>query len=190
MSMLKAIVRMPVLAAMLAALCLAGLPVASLAATAAELDAESRAALHRFQTEIPGAKELLERSAGALVFPKVYKAGLIVGGEIGEGALRAGKKTLDYYEISAASYGLQIGAQSMTMILLFLEQKALDKFRAGSGWEVGNDLSVAVVDQGEATGLSTATFDKPVVAFVLDQKGLMANMALEGTKFTKIKKDR
>ncbi|MFO7595309.1 MAG: YSC84-related protein [Desulfocurvibacter africanus] len=188
--MLKTMVQMPVLATMLAMLCLTILPNAGLAATAAELDKSAKEALQRFQAEVPGAKELLKRSAGELVFPKVYKAGFIVGGETGEGVLRAGNKTLDYYNISAASYGLQIGAQSMTLIMLFLEQTALDKFRAGSGWEVGNDLSVAVVDQGQAKSLSTATFDKPVVAFVLDEKGLMANMALEGTKFTKIKKDK
>ncbi|MEG6552045.1 YSC84-related protein, partial [Desulfocurvibacter africanus] len=158
--------------------------------TAAELDASAEDSLQRLRADVPAAKDLLKRSAGALVFPKVYKAGFIVGGEIGEGALRAGNKTLDYYNISAASYGLQIGAQSMTLILLFMEKAALDKFRAGSGWEVGNDMSVAVVDQGEAKGLSSTTFDKPVVAFVLDQKGLMANMALEGTKFTKIRKDK
>ncbi len=161
----------------------------ALAKSAAEIDAEVNAALETFKKETGAAEELLAKSDGVLVFPKVIKAGLGIGGEYGEGALRIDGKTVDYYSTAAASIGLQIGAQSKTVIILFLQQAALDKFRASSGWEAGVDGSVAVVQVGAGGSLDTTNIKDPIIGFVLDQKGLMANITLEGAKMTKIVRD-
>jgi lipid-binding SYLF domain-containing protein len=123
-----------------------------------------------------------------LVFPSVFKAGIGIGGEYGEGALRIRGKTVDYYSTAAASIGFQLGAQSKTVIIVFMTNKALKEFRDSSGWEAGVDGSVALVEFGAGGSIDSTNIKDPIVGFVLDNKGLMFNATLEGSKFTKLKK--
>ncbi len=159
------------------------------AASAAVINVEVDEALARFR-KIEGAPAYLAIAKGALVFPKVYKAGFIVGGEYGEGALRIGGKTVDYYSAAAGSLGLQAGAQAKTVVVLFIDEKALEKFRASEGWKVGVDGSVALVDIGAGKAADTQNIKDPVIGFVFGQKGLMFNLTLEGAKFTRLDKKK
>src|SRR3989339_2101017 len=118
------------------------------AKTAGEIDASVDASLERFHKEVKGAEEFLKSAKGVLVLPGVIKGGLIIGGEYGEGALRIGGKTVDYYSTAAASIGFQLGAQAKSIVVLFTNESALQKFRASEGWKVGVDGSVALVDIG------------------------------------------
>ncbi len=103
------------------------------AASAEEIDIKVEAALKKFREDVGGASDFLAASKGVLVFPSVIKAGIGIGGEYGEGALRIGGKTVAYYSTAGASIGFQLGAQSKTVILVFMQQEALDKFRDSSG---------------------------------------------------------
>lgn len=158
------------------------------AATAREIDVKVDVALERFEKEVGGAKRFLESAEGVLVFPSVIKAGIGIGGEYGEGALRIDGKTVDYYSTVAASIGLQLGAQSRTVILVFLDQKALNDFRNSAGWKAGVDGSVALVKIGAGGAIDTENIKDPIVGFVFSNKGLMYNLTLEGSKFTKLDK--
>ena len=162
------------------------LPGGAHAATAREIDVSVNVALERFTKEIKGSKELLAIAKGVLVFPSVYKAGFVVGGEYGEGALRIGGKTVGYYNTVAGSFGLQIGAQSKTIILLFIQQEALDKFRKSEGWKAGVDGSVALISVGVGGALDTENIKDPIVGFAFGQKGLMANLTFEGAKISRM----
>jgi len=164
-------------------------PEVSRAATAREIDVSVDVALERFTKEVQGSKELLSIAKGVLVFPSVYKAGFLVGGEYGEGALRIGGKTVDYYSTAAASLGLQLGAQAKTIILVFIQQDALSRFRSSEGWKVGVDGSVALLNVGVGGAIDTETIKDPIVGFVFGQKGLMYNLTLEGAKITRIQKE-
>ncbi len=158
------------------------------AASAKEIDIKVNAALEDFRSEVNGAKDFLKAAKGILVFPNVIKAGFTIGGEYGEGALRIGGKTVEYYSTAAASIGFQIGAQSKTVILVFLDADALAEFRRSSGWEVGVDGSVALIKIGAGGSIDTTNVKAPIVGFVLNNKGLMYNLTLEGSKLTKIKR--
>lgn len=158
------------------------------AASKEEIDIEVNAALERFRKEVVGSDQFLAKAKGVLVFPEVIKAGIGVGGEYGEGALRIGGKTVDYYNTAAASIGLQLGAQMKTVILVFLQADALEKFRNSDGWEVGVDGSVALVEFGAGKDINSVSITDPVVGFVFSNKGLMYNLTLEGSKISKLKK--
>ena len=160
----------------------------ALAASAKEIDTGADEAIVKFDNEIKGGKAFLTSSKGILVFPTVIKGGAGFGGEYGEGALRIAGKTADYYSMLQGSFGLQLGGEVKTVYLVFLEQEALDKFRAGEGWKAGVDGSVSLVTLGAGGTIDTNTLKDPIVAFILGQKGLMYNLSLEGTKFTKQKK--
>ena len=158
------------------------------AASAVEIDAKVNATLKKFYKDVPAAKELASKSKGILVFPSVLKAGIGIGGEYGEGALRIGGKTVDYYSTASASIGFQLGAQSKAVILLFMKKDALNTFRNSKGWEVGVDGSVALIKIGAGGTIDSTNIEDPVIGFIFGQKGLMYNLTLEGSKLTKIKK--
>jgi len=167
---------------------LALLPVNGQAADAREIEISVDVALEQFQKEVTGAGQFLGKANGYLVFPKVVKAGLGIGGEYGEGALRINGKTTAYYSTAAASIGLQLGVQKKSIVIVFLTKEALTKFLNSKGWEVGVDGSVALIKVGAGGSIDTTSIKDPIVAFVFGQKGLMYNLTLEGSKFTKLDK--
>lgn len=152
-----------------------------------EIDAAVDAGLSRLYSSIPGSRELVAKANGALIFPSVISAGLGIGGEYGEGALRVKNATEDYFSLASVSFGLQIGAQSKMIGFLFMTQDGLEKFRTSSGWSVGADASVAVLKTGANGAIDVNSVNAPVVAFVLTNAGLMANLTLSGTKITRMK---
>ena len=164
------------------------LSIPSYAKTAKEINGEVNEALKLFYQHVKGGKKFLDASKGVVIIPDIVKAGLGVGGQYGEGALRIGGKTVEYYSLAGGSVGLQIGAQKMNLILVFTQDDALKKFRASSGWKAGVDASVAFVDVGAEKSLDTENVKDPIVGFVFGQKGAMAAATVEGAKFTKLTK--
>jgi len=158
----------------------------SMAKTAKEIDSEVNEALKLFSKHVKGSREFLNTAKGVLVIPNIVKAGLGVGGQYGEGAMRIGGKTVAYYSLAAGSVGLQIGAQKTNLVLVFRQDEALKKFRAGSGWKAGVDGSVALIDTGAGASLDTMNVNDPIVAFLFGQQGLMASATIEGAKFSKL----
>ena len=161
-------------------------PLDAQAATKKEINASVDVALNQFKKDVKGGEEFLKNAKGVLVMPKVKQAGLVVGGKYGDGALRIGGKTADYYNLTAGSVGLQIGAQESNIILCFMDEAALSKFRTSEGWQAGVDGSVVLVNMGAGGSVDTTKLKEPIVGFVYGQKGLMADISLEGLKFTKI----
>lgn len=158
--------------------------------TPKEYDASVDAALDRFNKQVKDANEVVRRAKGLLVLPNVKKGALIVGGEYGRGALRIGGKSVDYYSMITGSVGFQIGGQAKDIIMAFMTQEALDKFRAGKGWEAGVDGNVALVTIGAGESAVSAMGKDPIVAFVFDVKGLIADISIKGAKFNKLDKSK
>ena len=158
--------------------------------TPKEYDASVDAALDRFKAQVKDANEVVRRAKGLLVLPNVKKGALIVGGEYGRGALRIDGKSVDYYSMISGSIGFQIGGQAKDIIIAFMTQEALDKFRASKGWEAGVDGNVALVTIGAGESAVSAMGKDPIVAFVFDVKGLIADMSIKGAKFNKLDKSK
>ena len=166
------------------------LGVASLASAASkqEIDAEVRQAVQKFYAQTSAGEELAKKAAGMLVFPNVVKAGIGIGGEFGEGALLVKGKTVGYYNVAAASIGLQLGAQARSEVVLFMNDSVLSHFRGSEGWKAGVDGSVALATLGTGGAIDTETAKKPIIGFIFSNKGLMYNLTFEGSKITHIKK--
>jgi lipid-binding SYLF domain-containing protein len=171
------------------AACLFAFTGAAQAASKSKIDRRVDKALAEFRDQIGGADAVLAKAVGVLVFPSIKKAGIGIGGEYGEGALRIGGRTVAYYSSAAASIGFQLGAQARRQIIVFLDQKALEKFRASEGWEIGVDASVTVITLDAGGQIDTKELNQPIVAFIFDGKGLMYNLALEGSKISRIHDD-
>ena len=156
------------------------------AGSAAYIDAEVDDTLRDFYWRVRGARELVAKSAAVLVFPSVVKAGFGIGGEYGEGALLRRGRTIGYYNNISASIGFQFGAQARSVIIVFMTPEALDSFHRVDGWKVGVDGSVALVTVGVGGSIDTTRITSPIVGFILDGKGLMYNLTLEGSKISRI----
>jgi lipid-binding SYLF domain-containing protein len=157
-----------------------------LAAKRARLDSSVDSALSKLHAQVPGSRELTAKARGVLVVPSVISAGLGIGASYGQGALRVGGKTDGYYSTTSGSVGLLAGADSKAVYLLFMNQQALDKFRASRGWTAGADASVTMLKVGASATVDTQTAQQPVVGYALSNAGLMANLSIDGTKINKI----
>jgi len=156
------------------------------AAKRRSIDAAVDSALAKLHAQVPGSREMTDKARGVLVFPSVVSAGFVVGGSYGQGALRSGGRTAGYYSTTAASVGLLAGADSKAVVILFMNQESLDKFRASDGWTAGVDASITLVEVGAAGTVDTRTARHPVLAYVLTQAGLMGNLGVDGTKINKL----
>jgi lipid-binding SYLF domain-containing protein len=186
MDMTKRVFTILAFAACMTFISMGFLATTSPAKTTKEINSEVNAALKLFSQHVKGGKEFLNAAKGVLVIPNIVKAGLGVGGEYGEGAMRIRGKTIEYYSLAAGSVGFQIGAQKTNLILVFMQDEALKNFRKSSGWKAGVDGSVAFIDVGAGKSLDTVNVKDPIVAFMFGQRGLMANATVEGAKFTKL----
>jgi len=156
------------------------------AASAAALEADANETLHSFVRQVPGARELASKAAGILVFPSVVKAGIGIGGEYGKGILLNQQRVEGYYNLISASFGFQLGVQARSVIIMFMTQDALRGFEERAGWKIGVDGSVTIITVGVGGGIDTDKIVSPVIGFIIDQKGLMYNLTLEGSKISRI----
>lgn len=173
--------------------CVAGtlwIPSAAHAATAQAINSGADRALAQFKSQVKGADAFLRGAKGVLIFPEVIQAGIGIGGEYGEGVLRIHGKSVAYYSLAAGSIGFQLGAQRKSILIAFLQDQALNRFRSQArtdkSWQVGVDGSVALLNLGANASINSATINQPVVGFVFGQSGLMYNLTLQGSKITKL----
>ena len=152
----------------------------------AAIDRDVDATLSRLYSTVPGTRELVQRSAGVLVFPSVVGGSFVVGAEYGKGALREGGTTTGYYSTTAGSIGFQAGGQSKAVIYVFNTGEALQKFKASNGWTAGADATVAVGKIGANGSVDTETVKQAVSSFILTNVGLEAGASVGAAKVTRI----
>ncbi|ALX97291.1 twin-arginine translocation pathway signal protein [Serratia fonticola] len=170
----------------MAALIIGMSPVVASAASADELDRDAKQALNILYQHNPVAKKIAKQSRAILVFPKVIKAGLVLGGSYGEGVLLKNDKPANYYNSVSASWGLQAGAQSYGYVVFLMNDSSVNYLEKSKGWEIGVGPTVVVVNEGVAKNLSSSTLKDAAYAFIFDQQGLMAGLSIEGTKISVI----
>lgn len=160
---------------------------AAAASTAAELSQDGRLALQKLYRDEPAAEQISRVAKAVLVFPNIVKAGFVFGGSYGEGVLFKKGYEDQFYNSVSGSWGLQAGAQSYGYALFLMNDKALKYLDRSDGWEIGVGPTVVIVDKGAAMNLSTTTLKDDAYAFIFDQTGLMAGIALEGSKISRIR---
>ncbi len=156
----------------------------SFGASKDQIDERVQNTLTQFDQLDPTNQDLVARAKGILVFPHVTKGGAGVAGEFGEGALRVNGRNVGYYSLSSASVGLTLGIAKHDEIIMFMTQEALDKFTSTKGWAVGADTGVAVLSKGAGGDYDTKTLQRPILGFVFAEKGLIADVSLDGSKIT------
>lgn len=150
------------------------------------IDSAADSALTRLYAQQPGTKELVASARSALIFPTFVSAGFVVGAGSGQGVHRAGGKSAGYFRMTEASVGFLAGAQSQAVFLLFMTEEAHRRFVASSGWTVGADASVTMINVGANAQITTQTARQEVIGFVMTNAGLMGNVSLNGNRVTRL----
>jgi lipid-binding SYLF domain-containing protein len=150
------------------------------------IDARVEATVQEMYRQFPNTRQLAQKSNGMLVMPLVTEAGLGFGGAYGRGALRVNDISVDYYSMTKATGGLQIGAQQYAHVLFFMTEEALNNFRRSPGWAAGANIEYVISDRGDSVNADTTTALAPVVAAVFGRAGLRIGATLEGSKYTRI----
>ncbi|WP_420383724.1 YSC84-related protein [Novosphingobium sp.] len=159
---------------------------AAQARSAAEIAAQGQSSLRHLEATEPQARFYAKHARAVLVFPSIFKAGLVFGGESGNGVLLIDGRPAGFYNLSGGTWGLQIGAEKFSYALYFMNDTSLRYLRKSAGFAVGTGPSVAVINKGAAVAADTTTIAKDVYAFPYREKGLMADLTLQGTKITPI----
>jgi lipid-binding SYLF domain-containing protein len=164
-----------------------GAPAAALAADSAPVIVRrARDSLAHLYATNATAKAIGASARAVLVFPSIVKAGFVVGGMGGDGALLTPKQVLGFYRIVAGSVGFQLGAQTFSYAMFLINEKAVQHARSSNGWAVGVGPSLVFVDAGASKNLDTTNLSKDIYAFAYGERGLMGGITLDGSKISKI----
>jgi len=145
----------------------------------ATLASESSATLDGFKNEDPSLNDLLDKAVGYAVFPEVGKAGFIAGGSYGKGEVFENGRKVGFADMSQATVGLQVGAQTFDELILFMRPEELQKFKGGE-YDFAGNVSAVAIKSGAA---GTADTSKGVIVFTKTKGGLMAEAAVGGQRF-------
>ena len=156
------------------------------ARSAAQITAEGRHSLHRLEEMEPRSRFYAHHAKAVLVFPSIFKAGLVFGGESGNGVLLIDGRPAGFYNLSGGSWGLQIGGEKFSYALFLMNNAALRHLRRSGNFDAGTGPSVAIITTGAGAEANSTTMTKDVYAFPFNEKGLMADLTLQGTKISAI----
>jgi lipid-binding SYLF domain-containing protein len=151
-----------------------------------QLTADGDRALHKLEATEPRSRFFAEHAKAVLVFPSVLKAGFVFGGETGNGVLLVHGKPAGFYNLTGGSWGIQFGGQDFAYALFFMTDSALDYLKKSDGFVAGTGPSIVVINKGAGAEANSTTVTQDVYAFPFSEKGLMADLTLQGTKITKI----
>jgi lipid-binding SYLF domain-containing protein len=129
----------------------------------------------------------LAQARGVLVIPQLLKASFIIGGEGGSGVLLArtnsGWSEPAIYTMGAGSIGLQIGGEASEVMLLLMNDKAVNAILRNE-FKLGADASVAAGPVGMGVEAATTSNLGADIYSYAKTKGLAAGVSVEGAVIT------
>ena len=189
---MSVLTRRHIVAGAVVATCAASKPALSAeAATPAQLarlDRKASAALNFLQDTVPESRDLVDLSSGMLIMPLITKAAFLLGGAYGEGVLRVGGETVDYFSSFQVNYGFQFSAQQYSYALFFLNDRSLGEFMNSKGWTFGAESKYLIIDDTEIHRADTLTSTVDVAGMVFGAAGLHIGASLDGTKFSRMQR--
>jgi len=162
------------------------IPSAQARESAAKITERGHEALHELERMEPRSRLYAHHARAVLVFPAIFKAGFVFGGESGDGVLFIDGRPAGFYNLSGGSFGFQAGAEKFGYVLFLMNDAAVSHLRHSDGWALGTGPSIAIINTGAAAEANSTTLTKDIYAFPFSEKGLMADLTLQGTKVSRI----
>lgn len=136
-------------------------------------------------------RAILDRAEAVAIFPGTVKAGFIFGGHRGRGAISALNAEGEWSQpafltLTGGSFGLQVGAQAVDLVLVILNRRGLEKLLQNE-FKIGGDASAVVGPIGRDAEASTDLMLRAEILSYSRTRGLFAGVTLKGSS---IKADR
>ena len=136
------------------------------------------------EDDVSAMADTVKTSYAIALIPSMVKAGFIIGGEYGEGLIlrHEGGKWYgpSFYNIGGGSFGFQIGAQSVALLLAVINERGVGAFM-GSKTKLGGDFAVTAGPVGRRAEAATDAQAKASIYSYSMSKGLFAGVSLEGS---------
>jgi lipid-binding SYLF domain-containing protein len=145
---------------------------------------QATTAMGDMSREDPGLDELIKKGYGYALFPEVAKGGLVFGGGYGRGVVYEQGQHIGYADLSQASFGLQVGGQTYSELIVFENKAALERLKQGR-IELAADASAVILKTGAA---ANARFFNGFAVFVKPIGGAMAEASVGGQQVTYVPK--
>jgi lipid-binding SYLF domain-containing protein len=131
------------------------------------------------------ARDLLHRARGVMIVPTLVKAGFIFGGQGGTGVLLSRDPKTGiwsypaFYAMGAGSFGLQIGVEVSRIMLIIMNDKALNAVMR-SEFKIGGEAGIAVATLGGGAEASTTAAGGADIYALAESQGLFGGIAIQG----------
>jgi lipid-binding SYLF domain-containing protein len=149
-----------------------------------ELLQQATSTLGEMNKEDSGLDELTKKAYGYAMFPEVAKGGLVLGGGYGRGVVYEQGQHIGYADLSQASFGLQVGGQTYSELIVFENKAALERLKQGR-IDLAADASAVILKTGAA---ANARFVDGFAVFVRPIGGAMAEATVSGQQVTYVPK--
>ncbi len=136
--------------------------------------------VEEFTRADPSMRDLFENAHGYVVFPRVSKGGLVIGGSYGYGQVYSEGRLIGEASITKLSIGLQAGGQIFREVIFFQDPATLTRFKGGE-FALSAEATAAAAADGVA---ASADYAEGVTVFVMPIKGLMLEASIGGQKFS------
>ena len=149
---------------------------------------DSATAVERLSTSsgvAANARDLLHRARGVMIVPTLVKGGFIFGAQGGTGVLlsrdpRTGSWSYPaFYAMGAGSFGLQIGLEVSKIMLIIMNDKALNAVMRAE-FKIGAEAGIAVVTLGGGAEASTTAAGGADIYALAESAGLFGGVAIQG----------
>jgi len=163
-------------------------PQLAMASDEQEVVDDAATAVQRLSTSsglAANARDLLHRARGVLIVPTLVKGGFIFGGQGGTGVLLSRDPKTGvwsypaFYAMGAGSFGLQIGLEVSKIMLIIMNDKALNAIMK-SEFKIGAEAGIAVVTLGGGAEASTTAAGGADIYALAESAGLFGGIAIQG----------
>ena len=140
--------------------------------------------LEQANLETPVAEYWRKKSIAQVVFPRIAKAGIIVGGNYGEGYLVRNNRVVGLVDVAGANFGFQAGIQNYSQVTYIFSEFAYSSLVNNGNLSLTGTLSYGNQGQIENTTVSTENLGESLRTLVFNETGTVFGASLEGLYYT------
>jgi lipid-binding SYLF domain-containing protein len=137
--------------------------------------------LDHANSRYPENKTLFDASVAQVVFPKIFKAGMLLGGTYGEGYLVRDGIILSQVRLAGGNAGLNAGAQSYSQVVYILDEETLAAFRRGGKISLHGTLNYARKGKSVTNTFGKISPTQTLYTTIFNQSGYLAGLSMDGT---------
>ena len=145
-----------------------------------EMEKEAEEALESMLASSSKLQTFKEQAYGYAIFPKVTKAGVGIGGAIGNGLVYKQGQVVGTSKLKQASVGLQLGGQQYSEVIFFKDREAFENF---TNEKLKFDAQASAVAITEGASIDAA-YNDGVAVFTKTKGGLMYEASIGGQQFS------